>query len=174
MRTVAAFVEQAQRVGVVIVGFALALPALVSCGGETRETEASAADVAAFIEVLVPVLASSECADLAEAAQEFQAKTSGNVDFQKSAEEFQRFAHEAPAEIQDDLQAFADPYSNWAKALEAIDATEDVDLTKPTPETLEKLQDVSAMAEALEARVDRQEMQQATKHIFAWMRGNCT
>jgi ABC-type microcin C transport system duplicated ATPase subunit YejF len=159
---------------VIIVALALPLLALSGCGGEARQTDASAADVAAFIEVLVPAIASSECADLAEAAQQFEANTSGKVDFQKSAEEFQRFAHEAPAEIQDDLQAFADPYSNWAKALEATEVSEGLDVTKPTPKTLEKLQKVSAAADALEARIDRQEMQRATHHIFAWMRMNCT
>jgi hypothetical protein len=160
---------------VVIAAFALALLALADCGGEARQTEASAADVATFIEVLVPLIASSGCGHLTEAAREFQANSLGNVvDFQKAAQEFQRFADEAPTEIQDDLQAFADPYSDLAEAMQAADALDGVDVSKATPETLEKLQEVSATAGVLDAGVDRQEMQQATHHIVAWMRVNCT
>jgi hypothetical protein len=172
--TVAALAKQAQHVGVLIVVFALALMVLAGCGGEGRQREASLADVAGFIQLLVPVIASSRCGDLTEAARELQTSTNANLgDFQKTAEAFQRFADGAPAEIQDDLQALAEPYSRMGEALNAADALEGVEVTKPTPETLKKLDDVTATADALDAGVDRKTMQQATNHIFAWIRVNC-
>lgn len=170
----AALVKQAHQVGVILVAFALALPALAGCGGEARQTKVSTADVAAFIQVLVPFIASSECGELSDAARALQRNTSSEVDSQKGAEGFQRFADEAPDEIRGDLQAFADPYSNWGEALEAADALDGVDVTKPTPETLEKLQRASATGEALEVGADRHAMQKATHHLVAWMRVNCT
>ena len=142
--------------------------------GETQQSEASPADLAAFIEVLMPLIASRDCGDLTEAAHEFQTHMTENVSFQKRAQKFQRFAHEAPLEIQDDLQTFADPYSKFASALDAVEALDGVDLAKPTPETLEKLQEGSAAGAVLETGVDRREMQQATHHVFAWMRIHCT
>jgi hypothetical protein len=160
---------QAKRtwgVAPVVLACAVALSALAGCGGKAEETEATGGDVFAFIEFLVPVIEVSKCTNFSAAAQEFETNTGGNLDFGKEAKEFQRFVGAAPDEIQGDLQTFADASSKWAEAVERAEALKGADLTNPTQETLKKLQGISA-------RVDRQELKQATHNIVVWMDENC-
>lgn len=147
-----------------VLALAIALPAVAGCGGE--KAEASGADVAGFVEVLVPLIASYNCPGLTEAAQEFETNTSGKLDLQKDAKEFQRFVDAAPNAIQDDFQTFADAYSTWAVALARLEALEDADLANPSPEKLAKLRGLSV-------GVDRHELKQATHNIVAWLDQNC-
>jgi hypothetical protein len=150
-----------------VLAIVFALPALRGCGGETERTEATGADVATFVEVLVPLIANSNCANLSDAAREFQTNVDfDHLDFQKEAKAFQRFVDAAPAEIRDDFQTFADAYSKWAEAMKRVDELKDADLANPTPETLDNL-------DAATAEVDRHEMQQATHHIVAWLNKHC-
>lgn len=127
-------------VALVVLAFAVALPALAGCGGKAEETEATGGDVYGFIEFLVPVIELSKCTNLSAAAREFERNTGGNLDFQKEAKEFQRFVDAAPDDIQGDLQTFADAFSKWAEAVERAEALKGADLANPTQETLKKLQ----------------------------------
>ena len=148
--------------------FALAgaLPSLRGCGSGTAPTEASGADVAAFVEILVPAIASSGCPKLSRAARQFEKNTGVDVRFEKEAREFQRFVDAAPVEIRGDFQTFADAYSTWAKALARLDRLDYADPASPTPETLQDLQGISI-------RIDRRKLARATHHIVAWMDENC-
>ena len=159
--------KRACGMALVVLIFAVALPALAGCGGEAQAT---GGDVADFIEFLVPVIEYSKCPSLSAAAHEFETNIRDSVDFQKEARAFQRFVDSAPDEIQRDLQTFADPYSKWAAAVERGGALKGADLANPTPENMRQLLDIS---QGISARVDRHELQQATHNIVAWMRENC-
>jgi hypothetical protein len=119
-----------------------------------------------FIEFLVPVIGLSKCPNISAAAKEFETNTGSNLDFRKDAKEFQRFVDAAPDEIQGDLQTFADAFSKWAEAVERAETLNGADLANPTQKTLKKLRGISA-------RVDRQELKQATHNIVVWMHENC-
>jgi hypothetical protein len=153
-------------VALVVLAFAVALSALAGCGGKAQETDATGGDVFGFMEFLVPVIELSKCVDLSAAAQEFETNTRGNVDLRREAKEFQRFVDVAPDEIRGDLQTFADAVSKWAEAVERAEGLKGADLANPTQETLKQLKGISA-------RVDRQELKQATHNVVVWMDENC-
>jgi cytoskeletal protein RodZ len=107
---------------------------------------------------------SGSCKGLADATKNFSSDfTSGNVDFQKFADEFQQFADDAPSEIQGDLQTLADAYSKYADALQGVDLTS----TTPDPEALQKLQSLSN-------EIDPQKLSTASQNVAAWVTKNCS
>ena len=119
--------------------------------------------MAGYVEVLVLGIANSNCTNLSDAAQKFQTRS---IDFEERAKAFQRFVDASPVKIRGDLQTFADAYSKWAEAMKRFDALKDADFTNPSRETLQTLDDVTV-------EVDRNEMQQASKNVVAWMDENC-
>lgn len=110
---------------------------------------------------------SDECIELAAALAAFvQAFAApGTSESDEASEFFERFADEAPVEIQDDIRIVAQAYAEY------IAAFADLDLQPgetPSAEQLLQLQ------QTLAARVDQANVAAAQQEINAWIEANCS
>lgn len=107
---------------------------------------------------------SGKCAEFAGlGAKISQAMSGGNAGLDEASELFDELASQVPDEIKADFEVIAE---NFAKLAEAL---KDVDLTSgatPSPEDLEKLQELTAS-------LDSEEVQTASANIEKWAEENC-
>lgn len=89
--------------------------------------------------------------------------------FEFTADYFQEFADRAPSEIRDDMETFADAFSNFYNTLDEID----IDFTDPSsfaslsPEQLQNLEEAAAL-------MDSPELEEAADNIQAFFERECS
>jgi hypothetical protein len=104
-----------------------------------------------------------KCADLAGLGTKLASAMGGqDAGVEDVSKLFDELADEVPDEIKADWQVLADNFGKIAEALKGVDLTSGT----PDPETLAKLQELSAT-------LDSQEVRQASAHIEAWVTQNC-
>ena len=107
---------------------------------------------------------SGECAQFAGISSKIAQSLSGqDANMEDAAKAFDEIADQVPDEIKDDYQVIADNFSKIAEALKGVDLTSG---QTPSPEALAKLQELSAS-------MDSTEVQQASRHIEAWVQEHC-
>jgi hypothetical protein len=163
---------------IAIIG-ALMLLALAACGGGDDEsssdtTAAETVSAPATTEAEVPEesdgssgtpnFADEDCLELGKVGAAVSSALSGSgADTEDTVNFFNEFADRAPEEIRDDFQIIADAYAKIAEALG------DVNLAAgetPSPEALQKLQEVSS-------QINQAEVTEASNNISAWVQENC-
>ena len=128
------------------------------------ETEASGTDTTG---TAGSSFASSEnCQEFVQFASAVATALSGtgDTDLQAAADALQKYADEAPEEIQDDFQVLADAYSKLAEAFEGVDMSS---TEAPSPEVLARISKVSS-------EIDTAKLTAASANISAWTTENCT
>jgi hypothetical protein len=125
-------------------------------GTMTAGTETSADDDTAAL--------GGECAKFSGLAAKLQnAFGTGAGDVDSAAEVFDEIADQVPEEIRDDYQVLADNFKELADALKGVDLSSG---EAPSPETLQKLQELSS-------KMDTPAVTQASQNIEAWVKENC-
>jgi hypothetical protein len=155
---------------------ALALVA-AGCGGDDGDEAAATTDSAIVDETETEttdddstttdddsIELEGECAQFAGLSVKLQQAISGSTgDLESATEVFDEIAEQVPEEIRDDYEVLAANFRELAEALQGVDLTSG---EAPSPEVLQKLQEVSSKLDTPEAR-------QATENIEAWARENC-
>jgi hypothetical protein len=108
---------------------------------------------------------SENCREFLSFASAISSALSGSsdTDVQAAADAMQKFADEAPDEIEDDFRVLADAYEKIADALEGVDLSSDT----PPAEAIAKLAQLSQ-------EIDSAALAQASANISAWTQENCS
>jgi hypothetical protein len=132
---------------------------------DTEETETDATDTEETDTDLSGFASSENCREFLSFASSISAALSGtgDTDLQEAADAMQKFADEAPDEIQDDFQVLADAYEKIAEALEGVDLSSD---TPPA--------DAIAKLAALSSELDTNALNEASQNISEWTQENCS
>jgi hypothetical protein len=127
---------------------------------DTATTDDTATDTSSSTDIGA---LTGKCAELAGLGTKLASAMGGqDAGVENVSKLFDELADEVPDEIKADWQVLAENFGKIAEALKGVDLTSGT----PDPETLAKLQ-------ALSATLDSQEVQQASAHIEAWVTQNC-
>jgi hypothetical protein len=127
----------------------------------TRATTTAGSTASSF----AGIASAADCRSLVGLSEKFASAVGGsadNVDTKKVSQLLQQFAEKAPSEVRPDFKVLADDYSKIADAVGNLK-------TGATPDaaTLGKLQ-------KLATQIDSAKLAQASQHITAWLRKNCS
>ncbi len=109
-------------------------------------------------------LSAGKCRDLANVGQKFSNAFTGagkSGDLKKQAELLKEATKKVPSEIRGDFEVVADYFSKVVDAVGNVKPGQ-----TPSPQALAKLQ-------KLATSIDQTKLQQASKHIAAWVQKNC-
>jgi hypothetical protein len=107
---------------------------------------------------------SENCREFAQLASKLQTSLTGTgSDLEDTKKLLDEFADKAPEEIRDDFRVIAE---YWTKIVEALKGVDLQSGQPPSPEALQKLQDV-------QNEIDQARLQQASTNIANWANENC-
>jgi hypothetical protein len=134
--------------------------------GTSETTTEAATTTTGTTGALGALLSSKNCRDLITSTTGFSQALAGTggTDLDKAAELMKQFAAKTPAEIRPDFEVLAAAYSKYAEALKGVDLKSG---KAPSPEVIARLQKLST-------EIDQAKLTQASQHIGAWVRKNCT
>jgi hypothetical protein len=128
---------------------------------ETEATETEATDTDADVDEFA---SSKNCREFAQLTATLERAFSGaDTDLERTKKLLDAYAEKAPEEIRDDFRVYADYWSKIVEALRGVDLQAG---QPPSPEVLQRLQQV-------QTEIDPMRLQQAGQNIANWAQRNC-